>query len=164
VGFIRLAHQGRGPFSADLIGTNGRPAQLRVAEGTGARTVPGLFSVMLTGSYTFDVRADGPWTIAVSTPEAAEVAQARPIPQTFSGQGSGITPFFTAEGRGIRVAVGHGGAGAIQVTLAGGASRTRVFGGTGPIAPEFANTPIPGGCTCVFLVDTDGPWTIEVQP
>lgn len=164
VGFVRFTHQGQGHFTADLMRADGTPARLTVVEGTGARAVLGTFSAPLAGTYTFAVRADGPWTIAVWHPTEAELAQAHPLPQTFTGQGSGITSFFTATGRGITVAVGYRGAGDIHVRLAGGGDETRVYDGPGPGDSEGAVVPIPGGCTCVFLVDAEGPWTIEVRP
>ena len=164
VGFVRFTQQGQGHFTADLIAADGRPVQLTVVEGTGARMVPGAFSVARAGAYTFNVRATGPWSIAVTTPTDAAMEQAHPLPVTFSSAGSGITPFFTAQGPGLSVAVGYSGTGDLRIALTDGAVQTVVYAGPGPVAPGPALVAIPGGCTCVFLVDADGPWTITVTP
>jgi hypothetical protein len=164
LGFVRFTQPDQGHFTVDLIAADGRPVQLTVVEGSGARLVPGAFSVARAGAYTFNVRATGPWSIAVTTPTDAEMDQAQPLPVTFSGQGSGITPFFTAQGRGIGVAVGYRGTGDLRIFLTDGAVRTDVYAGPGPMVPEPSLVEIPGGCTCVFLVDADGPWTITVTP
>jgi hypothetical protein len=164
VGFVRFTHRGQGRFTADLIDPRGFPARLTVVEGNGARTVPGVFSANFDGLYTFDVRADGPWTIEVSHPTDAEFDQDRPVPQTFSGQGPGWTPLFTAEGRGMRVSTKYSGAGEFHVVLSVAGGATRVADGDGPLETGPSNVPLPGGCTCVFLVDGDGPWTIEAAP
>lgn len=92
---FKLAHDGRRNFVVWLLDANGQQLELLVNQ-IGPYQGSTAVGIEKAGEYVFNVEGDGAWMISVEHPRPASAAQ---LPQTFSGKGSAVTPFFDPGGK-----------------------------------------------------------------
>lgn len=152
-----LTHTGRSNFIVRAYDPAGTATGLvnEIGNYSGARPI---FINSAGGKYTFDINADGAWTIAFARPEPQLEALVE-----FSGQGDAVSGLFvpvpgpkvyafTHDGKSnfiVRLQCDQGGAG-VQNEI-GPVSGTRVV--------NFAS----GAKTCMWDVRADGSWSIKAQ-
>ncbi len=159
--FFRFTHTGQRNYIVRLLDADARLVDLLVNvigayDGTTAMRIP------RDGQYTLNIEADGAWTADILQPGRAELAGAVPLPQTFSGQGANITPFFNGNTGGLRLVLRHSGQRNFIVRLLDSRGQT-VDLSANVIGPHEGSKVVrlPGNGQYLLVIEADGAWSIE---
>ncbi len=163
---VRLSHSGRRNFIVQLLDPDARLVELVANvigpyDGATALRIP---RIPRNGQYTFNVEADGAWVIEVLQPGGAEFAGAVTLPQSFTGQGPQVTPFFAGNTGALRLSLKHSGQRNFIV---------RVLDTQGRLVDLSANVigaydgskvvRLPTRGVYILVVEADGNWNIDVN-
>jgi hypothetical protein len=158
---IRSRHNGQRNFIVQLLDKDAKTIDL-VANVIGAYDGTKAIRVPVVGQYTLNIQADGNWTIDILQPGPAELAQNAKLPQTFSGQGAQITPFFAAQTGALRLALKHDGSRNFIVILLD--SRGQTVDLSANVIGTYEGSKIvriPANGVYLFTVTADGAWSID---
>jgi len=160
---FRMKHTGKSNFAVELLDANANTVEL-LANVIGSYDGGTAVSIKTAGKYSVNVDADGPWTIEILQPGAAERAAAVPLPQTFSGQGPVSSPLFSANSGSLRLAMKHSGDANFSVIVMDTQGRT-IDLAANVIGPYDGSKVVrlPSKGIYILVVEANGPWTIEAS-
>ena len=154
---FQIGHSGSGHFSIWLLDRAGEKVELLVNtsepfEGSKAVRIP------VEGDYLFDVSADGPWQIAIASPQLAADQK------SFDGANQAATRAFKLEG-GLKIfQLSHSGSGHFGVWLLDGAgNKVELLANTSgsPFSGSKALRVEPGWY--VLDVSAERPWSVRIE-
>jgi hypothetical protein len=156
---FRMTHSGSSNFAIWLMNDRGERVELLVNEiGSfhGAKAVG-----VDTGNYLLDITADGPWTVTIEQPRPVSA----PLPpQTFTGRGQDVSPFFSLGVGLVRFTMTHDGTSNFAIWLMNDrgepidllVNEIGSFNGSKAVGMDVSG---------VYLLDitADGNWAINVE-
>lgn len=155
---FRMTHDGRSNFALQLMDSDGELVELLVNE-IGAFNGAKAVGIEASGEYIIKVTASGKWTIAIEQPHPTS---APAVPQTFTGKGQKVSPFFQASG--LRTfSMKHDGKSNFAIVLldADGNPVDLLVNEIG----KFDGSTAVGRMNGMYLLDitADGNWTISIE-
>jgi len=156
---FRMTHSGGSNFIVWLMNDRGEEVELLANE---IGSFSGAVAVGVeAGNYLLDITADGPWTVRIEEPRPVS---APPPPQTFTGRGQDISPFFGLSAGLARFTMTHDGASNFIVWLldANGEPVDLLVNEIGPFNGSKA-AGIDVGRIYLLNITADGNWVINVE-
>jgi len=162
----KMTHQGQGNFSVSLLlledlDKQGKRVEYGFPDEFGNTSVSNAVSIAPTGRYILKVEADGPWEVTIEQPRPSSAPQKT----SFSGSDTDVTPLFELSSGLKRVSMTHERYGHFFVELLDKEGLNVAWGlgdDYGP-AKMSSTVTIPQDDIYLFLVEADGPWTIDVE-
>jgi hypothetical protein len=162
----KMTHQGQGIFFVTLLlvedlDKQGRRAEYGLADEFGKTSVSNAVSIAPTGWYILQVQADGPWEVTIEQPRPSSAPQKT----SFSGSDNDVTPLFELSSGLKRVSMTHEGQGHFFVELLDKEGRDVAWALGDEYGPAkiSSTVTIPQDDIYLFMVEADGPWTIDVE-
>jgi len=162
-----MTHQGQGIFRVTLVliepslNKQGRRVGYGLADEWGKTSVSNAVSIAPTGRYILKVEADGPWEVTIEQPRPSSAPQKT----SFSGSDDEVTPLFELSSGLKRVSMTHEGQGHFFVHLLDKEGRDVAWALGDEYGPAkiSSTVTIPQDDIYLFMVEADGPWTIDVE-
>ena len=161
----KMTHQGQGDFIVNLLLLEDLDKQgKRVEYGFpefGKTSVSSAVSIAPTGRYILKVEADGPWEVTIEQPRPSSAPQMT----SFSGSDTDVTPLFELSSGLKRVSMTHERYGHFIVHLLDKEGLAVAWGLGNDYGPAkmSSTVTIPQDDIYLFMVEADGPWTIDVE-
>lgn len=154
---VTATHRGSSNFAIKVIDPQGENAGLPVNE-IGNYSGVTAFVIDSPGRYSFDVSADGPWTIKAAQPRNDTAGAA--LPGTTKGRGDAVVGPFRYSGGG-KLTMTHNGKSnfAVQTYSTTGREGLPI----NEIGPYNGSTSVRGTGEALFLaISADGDWTFSL--
>jgi hypothetical protein len=162
----KMTHQGQYNIIVTLLlledlDKQGRRVAYGLADEFGNTSVSNAVSIAPTGRYILEVEADGPWEVTIEQPRPSSAPQKT----SFSGSDNDVTPLFERSSGLKRVSMTHEGYGHFFVELLDKEGRDVAWALGDEYGPAkiSSTVTIPQDDIYLFMVEADGPWTIDVE-
>jgi hypothetical protein len=162
---FRVTHNGKANFAIWLMDDQGSRIDLLVNT-IGSYDARKAEGITKAGTYIMDVEADGNWTVTVEQPRPSD---APGLPQTFTGTGRTVSPFFSLPSGLITVDMSHNGKANFAIWLMDkdGQQEDLLVNTIGQFqgSKALGVGQLLGPSTGVHLLDieADGAWTVSIH-
>ncbi len=174
VAIFHMTHDGSSNFAIRLLDHEGQLVELLVNEigpFDGSKAVgvkKGAIFGAKPGIHILDIAADGNWTVVIEQPRPTDAPKA---PQTFTGQGQGVSPFFSLESGLVTFHMTHDGSSNFAICLLDheGQLVELLVNEIGPFdgskAVGVKKGTIFGAKSGIHILDiaADGNWTVSIE-